>query len=639
MYPTSDQYKLAIKSHFREEQNATLEFDDLILEKKWVRNISFSHLLSDSEYLQLGSIASKKVEIELNDLDGTLKSMKLSAKYFNLFYIFAGEKVPIGKFRVDGNPDKSEKNVVKITAFDRLYYADTKYYCMLGDSYTAKDLMLDALSQCEIEIADEELLNSINFDIKQTYVPENLTCRQVISMCAEIAGCMAVMTRDDKLNFIAITNNMEVSGMLDIGNCYDMTFAETDFIVDGLRYYEGEDSYLKAGNGKKRIICLSSSNFLVNQKVLDNLYNIMNGLSFRPFKCPRYDGDPSVDAGDVLTVSDIKGVNTYKVMPLIVTWKFNGGLQGTLENNASISETVVPKDTTTLEQKINQTYHEKAGITYAYNSEKVILGLRETTLCDIKFSNSYGNIPTGAIGISGTFVPVDDVTPADVTLRFVSDDVELPYHPVQHLTHAGKHVIYAPLVMYMLGSGDHYFQAYASISSGLYEIEAEQFTLQVLTIGTGGGVKSPDTYLSAVFDRFTLNQIKMPRMSVSDFNVSLNPYAKEPAGSVIKHTFNLQIKPINAPIFNLNALRAGVNEKRIIYADTIAFNYMTSSMFEYDHKYLGAEETSLSVVNDYVQDENISTDMEVGKMVTLEVDSSQYEKVETLNLMEVYNGK
>lgn len=638
MYPVSEAYKMAIKSHFREGQNAILQFNKLKLEKRWVRSISFSHLLNDSEYMQLGSIASKKVEIELNDLDGMLKDTTLSAEYFDLYHEFAGETVPIGKFRIDGNPDKSEKNIVKITAFDRLYYANTKYYCMLGASYTAKDLLLDALSQCEVELADEELLNSINFDIKQTYVPENLTCRQVISMCAEIAGCMAIMTRDDKLNFVSITNNMSTVDTLDIGNCYDMTFAETDFVVDGLRYYEGEDTYLKAGNGKKRIICLSSSNFLVNQKALDNLYNRVNGLTFRPFKCPRYDGDPSIDAGDMMSITDLKGVNTYRIMPMVVTWKFNGGLQGTLENNASISETVVPKDTTTLEQKINQTYHEKAGITYAYNTDKVILGSREATLCDIKFSNSYGNIPTGAIGISGLFTPGDDGGAADISMRFVADDAELPYYPIQHVATAGKHVIYAPLVMYMLGSGDHYFQAYASMSSGSFAIDAEQFTLHILTIGTGGGVRSPDTYLSTVFDKFTLNPIQMPKLSFNGFNVVSSVVPQVPKGPVIKESFRMELKPIMTQHVELNKLRAGVNEKRIIYADTVAFNYMTTSLFNYVHSYISAGETSFTLTTDYFEDTIVDTAIDSGKVDTLEIDLEQYKQVEELLFTEVRNG-
>lgn len=499
MYPTSEAYKKAITSHFRDGQNAIVEFSKKKFEQRWIRSISFSHLLNDDEYLTFGSISSKKVEISLNDLDGSIKTMQLGGEYFGLTYQMGEQLVPIGTFRVDGSPDKNEKNVVKITAYDRLYYADTRYYCMLGQSYTGKDLLLDATSQAGIELASETILAYTNMDLKQTYVPENMTCRQVISYVAELTGSMAVMTRDDKLDFIQLVNNMPTAGALDIHNCYDMTFDEADYIVDGLRYYESDDSFLKAGTGKKRIICLTSANFLVNQQVLDNLINRINGMTFRPFKCPRYDGDPAIDAGDILATSNLDGSKTYRIMPTVVTWEFNGGLKGTLENPASTSATVSPKNTTTLEQKISQTYYQKAGITYAYNTEKVVLGLRESTLCDIKFANSYGNVPTGAIGISGLFTPASAGESADITLRFVSDKEELPYHPVQHVTTPGKYVVYAPLVMYMLGSGDHYFQAYASISSGSYEIEAEQFTLQVLTIGTGGGVKSPDTYLSETF--------------------------------------------------------------------------------------------------------------------------------------------
>lgn len=323
---------------------------------------------------------------------------------------------------------------------------------------------------------------------------------------------------------------------------------------------------------------------------------------------------------------------------MVVTWKFNGGLQGTLENNASISETVVPKDTTTLEQKINQTYHEKAGITYAYNTDKVVLGSRETTLCDIKFSNSYGNIPTGAIGISGLFTPGDDGGAADISMRFVADDAELPYYPIQHVATAGKHVIYAPLVMYMLGSGDHYFQAYASISSGSFAIDAEQFTLHVLTIGTGGGVRSPDTYLSTVFDKFTLNPIQMPKLSVNNFNVVSSVAPQIPQGAIIKESFSLKLNHIKIQRLELNKLRAGVNEKRIIYADTVAFNYMTTNLFSYDRNYISAGETSFALITDYFEDTVVDTAIDSGKVDTLEINLEQYKQAEELLFMEVRNG-
>lgn len=633
MYPVSENCKKALRAHFREGQNAIVAFDDLILENRWVRSVSFSHLLNDSEYLQLGSISSKKVEITLNDVDGSLRNTLLSGRYFTLSYQIIGESIPIGTFRVDGDPDKSEKSIVQLTAFDRLYYADVKYYCMLGQSYTAKDLLQDVLAQCSIELASEEILESINYDIKQTYVPENVTCRQVISMCAEIAGCMAIMNRNDKLEFLPITNTMEVSDTLDIGNCYDMTFAEDDYIVDGMRYYESDDSFLKAGDGKKRIICLSSSNFLVNQKVLDNLYERVKGLSFRPFKCPRFDGDPSIDAGDILTVSNLNGTQTYRIMPLVVGWSFDGGLKGNLENPVSTSATVNPKNTTTLDQKINQTYYEKAGVTYAYNNEKVVLGARETTLCDIKFANSYGNIPTGAIGISGLFTPGEDGSAADISMRFVADDAPLPYYPIQHMTIPGKYVVYAPLVMYMLGSGDHYFQAYASISSGSFAIDPEQFTLHVLTIGTGGGVKSPDTYISTVFDKITLKPFSIGKMDIQ-FNAVPTIQPQQPITSVINNTVQIHLEPLQIPAMQLKTMIAGVNEKRIIFADTVFFNNLNKDRFIYDFSSVVFNET-MYINTDYETSENVSKEVDSGHLSEIKIEKDRFKQINTWEVRKV----
>lgn len=637
MYPVSDNCKKALRAHFREGQNAIVAFDDLILENRWVRSVSFSHLLNDSEYLQLGSISSKKVEITLNDVNGSLRNTLLSGRYFALSYQITGETIPIGTFRVDGDPDKSEKSIVQLTAFDRLYYADVKYYCMLGQSYTAKDLFQDVLAQCNIELANEDILESINYDIKQTYVPENVTCRQVISMCAEIAGCMAIMNRNDKLEFLPITNTMEISDTLDIGNCYDMTFAEDDYVVDGMRYYESDDSFLKAGEGKKRIICLSSSNFLVNQKVLDNLYERVKGLSFRPFKCPRFDGDPSIDAGDILTVSNLNGTQTYRIMPLVVGWSFDGGLKGNLENPVSTSATVNPKNTTTLDQKINQTYYEKAGVTYAYNNEKVVLGARETTLCDIKFANSYGNIPTGAIGISGLFTPGEDGSAADISMRFVADDAPLPYYPIQHMTVPGKYVVYAPLVMYMLGSGDHYFQAYASISSGSFSIEPEQFTLHVLTIGTGGGLKSPDTYISTQIHKIPL---KNPaHLNIRSLDIALTNQEFVPTANAIKNSISVKLNPLFNEPMKIKSYSAGMLAKKVVLADTVFYNFDTRSMFTSDINYIGADQNKMYMINDYIQFTKKDTPVDQGKIETLEVDLSSYKKVEEVLIMEEENGE
>lgn len=633
MYPVSDNCKKALRAHFREGQNAIVAFDDLTLENRWIRSVSFSHLLNDSEYLQLGSISSKKVEITLNDVDGSLRNTLLSGRYFTLSYQIIGETIPIGTFRVDGDPDKSEKSIVQLTAFDRLYYADVKYYCMLGQSYTAKDLLQDVLAQCSIELASEEILESINYDIKQTYVPENVTCRQVISMCAEVAGCMAVMNRNDKLEFLPITNTMEISDTLDIGNCYDMTFAEDDYVVDGMRYYESDDSFLKAGEGKKRIICLSSSNFLVNQKVLDNLYERVKGLSFRPFKCPRFDGDPSIDAGDILTVSNLNGTQTYRIMPLVIGWSFDGGLKGNLENPVSTSATVNPKNTTTLDQKINQTYYEKAGVTYAYNNEKVVLGARETPLCDIKFANSYGNIPTGAIGISGLFTPGEDGSAADISMRFVADDAPLPYYPIQHMTVPGKYVVYAPLVMYMLGSGDHYFQAYASISSGSFAIEPEQFTLHVLTIGTGGGVKSPDTYISTVFDKITLKPFSIGKMDIQ-FNAVPTIQPQQPITSVISNTVQIHLEPLQIPAMQLKTMIAGVNEKRIIFADTVFFNNLNKDRFIYDFSSVVFNET-MYINTDYETSENVFKEVDSGHLSEIKIEKDRFKQINTWEVRKV----
>lgn len=622
MYPTSDKYKQAITSHFRDGQNAILEFEKLKLEKRWVRSVSFSHILSDSEYLELGSIASKKVEVELNDLDGTLKNTQLSAQYFNLYHELAGEQVPIGRFKIDGNPDKSEKNVVKITAFDRLYYADVKYYCMLGEIYTPKDLLQDALSQCEIELASDDILSYVNMDSKQTFVPENLTCRQVISLCAEVTGCMAIMTRDDKLDFIPIVNNMGVAGELDIKNCYDMVFAEKDFVVDGMRYYESDDSYLKAGSGKKRIICLSSSNFLVNQQVLDNLYNRINGLTFRPFKCPRYTGDPSIDAGDLLTVQDIKGTNTYKIMPLIVSWKFNGGLQGTLENNASISDTVAPKNTTTLEQKINQTYMQRVGVTYAYNNDKIVLGSRETTLCDIKFANAYGNIPTGALGINGTFVPDEGIDGSDISFRFVSDDKELPFKPSHHLNSAGRYTISIPLTMYTLASGDHYFQAYASSSAGTFEVDPEQFTLHILTIGTGGGLKSPDTYLSEVFDKTFEIKSNLTFVPFKENIYSVD--TQNPEGAELTDTFG--IFTIQSAL-EFSGFIDHVNTSHVILNNIIDVNSINDISF--NDRYIKVVDDKFVLNKDY-NFVSVQQPIDQGQLRVVSIDTTSFKSVEAI---------
>lgn len=263
---------------------------------------------SGTSEIEIGAAVIGEALITLNNRTG-----KFNGKNFYGAHISAYVGI-----LVDGKPELLEMGhyivdepvspgiSIALTAYDNMILLDKLYEPKIAYPATLASIVKDACSQCGVILESSQFPRS-SYAIEKA--PENATCREVVAAAAQLAGCYAKARTNGR---IAITwYASTVSQSIDI--LYGKSICTDDVTITGTEVVAGETTAKSGADGYR--LSISDNILLAEDKAQETatyLGNKLIGLKFRPLSVT-CKSDPSIEAGDRITVRDEKG-NEYETV-------------------------------------------------------------------------------------------------------------------------------------------------------------------------------------------------------------------------------------------------------------------------------------------------------------------------------------
>ncbi|ERK31008.1 hypothetical protein [Clostridium intestinale] len=368
MYSTSLAYKTEIKRPSRSFE-CKITIGDRIYNNSDIVNVTIDGNIQPSDGFMIGTTVSKTLDLTLINSGDTIYSTSQVKVEIGLKIGSTIEYIPMGLFNID-DIEKTDYTT-KITAFDNMIKFESAYFSSLGDNPTLQQVVNELTAKTGVQFTG----SLPTYTVKKL---EGFTCREIVGYVASICGGNAVITRDGKFT---IVTPADVSLSIDPNNYINYKREEIKYKVGKVTCKVGEEEISKGSLGTDSME-LGFENPWVTDANLQDIYTKLNGFNYLGYSM-KWQGDLSLDVGDIVTVTDVKGV-VRKHPVLAQKFNYTGGLtaeigaKGENKNKNSFSSS---GDTS---KKLNRVVTEvaivnKAFVDYAHINDADIVNLKAET--------------------------------------------------------------------------------------------------------------------------------------------------------------------------------------------------------------------------------------------------------------------
>lgn len=396
MYKTSEKFKNAVygdsRTFLAKVSDGTHSASEEILSLKQA-----SRSVAD-DCISVGGAVSSYVEIKMWDPGFTLDGTELEIS-IGMVIDSKAEWVPLGLFTAQ--KPKSDSGVVTFTAYDRIqthmsgaFMSELTYPCD-GKAVLAEMAKKTGVPIITINLPDgvmipkravstdsivDESGNPVT-DTKYVTPFDGYTYREALSYIAQFYGMFATMDRAGNAVFrwyAAADCSVSADRYYD-----DLTLGESVFNVEKIICQAGNDT-LSTGEGTA---CMQLENPVMTQERLTAVHQQIKGLEFLPASVS-FLGDPRIDVGDIITVTDKTG-NVVNIPVMSLVQDYDGGLLSEVQSFGKVeSESSQNKGPT--DQKMDRLYKdlflvkelvgEKASFGYVYSVSAKVRKLETETV-------------------------------------------------------------------------------------------------------------------------------------------------------------------------------------------------------------------------------------------------------------------
>ena len=425
---------------------ALITYDDVSITN--AKSIKFTGGAEGEDDFSLGSTVSQYVTITIPDPGKAIEGHELLVQ-IGMEVNGLVEYIPMGYF-TPGKPSRNEEQI-EFTAYDRIqarmsgaFLSELTYPCdgkaVLAEMAKKTGVPIittnlpDGVMISKRAVSTDSIVDESGNPVTDTkYVTpfDGYTYREALSYIAQFYGMFATMDRAGNAVFrwyAAADCSISADRYYD-----DLTLGESVFNVEKIICQAGNDT-LSTGEGTA---CMQLENPVMTQERLTAVHQQIKGLEFLPASVS-FLGDPRIDVGDIITVTDKAG-NAVKIPVMSLVQDYDGGLLTEVQSFGKVeSESSQNKGPT--DQKIDRLYKdlflvkelvgEKASFGYVYSvSAKVRKLETETITADridvngifAKDITATGTI-TGAVlkGASGQFTGT-----VDAQTLYVKDKIQI----------------------------------------------------------------------------------------------------------------------------------------------------------------------------------------------------------------------
>lgn len=377
----SDQRTLAIRVTVADK---TYTSDDLI-------SVEYDSAAMTGEQMGLGSTYENAVKISFANLvEGIKAKDKVTVEVGTQLSNGEIEYASLGVFYVTDEIEMDRNNnLTNITADDGMCMLEGAYKPSVAVGVTLAEMVVDIANQAGVKVNDDNIssLPQVNLGA----LPKEQTYRTVLGWLAMMIPGYVTFDRDGLLCLKGLNgstyrvdpNNYEFQGLTKNENPYTLdgitvtqnvdtdstTTDETSATVD-ISAVESTENTLHVGEttGSQ----LTIQNDLMSQEQLDVVWLAVKEIQYYPYTLNWF-GNPAVEAGDWLQVSDTQG-NQFTVPNNSYTLTFDGGLSAVSSTAETASSSTDFNYQGALEQTVKnimRKYNASGTFTYYTASDPV----------------------------------------------------------------------------------------------------------------------------------------------------------------------------------------------------------------------------------------------------------------------------
>lgn len=319
MYSTSKGYKTANLESYRQFE-ARISIGNRIITNEEVVSINLQQSIQQEPTFTLGNAISSILNLTFLHNDIETSDRDIINLEIGLLVNGVYEYVQMGVFNIDSI--NSNDTTTSIIAYDNMIRFDTPY--AENNSSPTVHSVINRL----IELTGVELSGTLSNYTNYNLIPlSGYTCREVLGFIAGTLGCNTIIDRQGKFKLIGITKTSSIT----ITNENYFNYAKQSKLYKISKIVnEVEGKIQEKGSLTDDTVCLYVYNPLVNETILQSLYNKFYDFSFLPFELS-WSGDLSLDLGDSIQIVDKKGNSLIQPI-LSQIFTYTGGLSSVIQS-------------------------------------------------------------------------------------------------------------------------------------------------------------------------------------------------------------------------------------------------------------------------------------------------------------------
>ena len=310
MQTTSTEYKTKIKEASRQFQ-CKITIGDRIFTNEDIVDVKIDGNIQPQDGFMIGSTSSTTLDLTLLNKGDTIYSTNQIKVEIGLNIGSTIEYILMGYYNID-DIVKTDYTI-KFTAFDNMIKFETPYFSDLGENATLQQIVNELASKTGVQFTG----SLPSYTVKKL---EGFTCREVLGYVASLCGGNALINREGKFTIVV---PKDINYSIDTSNYFDYKREEVTYKIGKISCTPRENELVKGSLGVDSME-LQFENPWVTESILNDIYNKLNGFKYLGYSM-KWQGDISLDLGDIVTIIDKKGV--VRKHP-ILSQKFNytGGL-------------------------------------------------------------------------------------------------------------------------------------------------------------------------------------------------------------------------------------------------------------------------------------------------------------------------
>ena len=318
MYTTSNEYKNANLQPYRQFESR-ITIGNRIITNEEVVSINLQQSIQQEATFTIGNTISSSLNLTFLHNDIETSDREIINLEIGLLANSDYEYIPLGIYNID--LCNSNDTTTNITAYDNMVKFDISY-----DENNSQPTVHSVINRL-VELTGIEFAGTLSdYNNYNLISLSNYTCREILGFLAGALGCNAIIDRQGKFKLIGISN----SPSLTITNeNYSDYFRQSKLYKISKLVNTLDESTIEIGSINDDTVCLNMANPFVNEDILQDLYNKMNGFSFLPYEL-NWNGDLSLDLGDSIEILDKKG--TSLIQPILnQSFIYTGGLSSIVQ--------------------------------------------------------------------------------------------------------------------------------------------------------------------------------------------------------------------------------------------------------------------------------------------------------------------